>query len=80
MKGEMITLKGGQEAKVEAEVAVSITGRTIVIRLLKLVPQNTFLVTRNNFIVSDDSFKTTFKHTEESMKMFMKTVMEESFK
>ena len=81
MKGELITLKGGQEAKVEAEVSVSqVVSRNTIIRLLQLLPQNTFIVTRNDFMVRDDNFEGNFVYGEEVIKLFMKTVMENTFK
>lgn len=81
MKGQLITLKGGQEAKVEAEVLVSqVANHNTTIRLLQLLPQNTFIVTRNDFMVRDDNFEGNFPYGEEVVKLFMKTVMENTFK
>jgi hypothetical protein len=81
MKGQLITLKGGQEAKVEAEVIVSqVANHNTTIRLLQLLPQNTFIVTRNDFMVRDENFEGNFAYGEEVVKLFMKTVMENTFK
>lgn len=81
MKGQLITLKGGQEAKIEAEVSVlQFANHNTTIRLLQLLPQNTFIVTRNDFMVRDENFESNFVYGEEVVKLFMKTVMENTFK
>lgn len=74
MKGQIINAKG-EQAKVIAEVAVSLEGRTrpMVIRACQLVESGIFFIDRNGFL------QMTLSDKQDTMKHFAMLVMGESF-
>lgn len=72
MKGDIVKLKG-EEAKVVAEAVVSLTTRTIKIRICELIPSGIFVVLRNDFI------QVSFGDKQSALALYLELIQDEAF-
>lgn len=72
MKNDIIQLKG-ENAKVIAEVTVSMVARTISVRVCQLIPSGIFVVLRNDFMQGQ------FAEKDAAVQLFLSIVEDEAF-